>query len=121
MKPQKPIELLMKPTTEDGEPVLHTINIVWKDRLDGEREGAGMALNQDNLDTHEATLVWWAAAVRLGLYSGGFYQFAADLIHAAAVEDGPEKPALDPTQQAAPTSSASPSPSTSPAPPSTGS
>lgn len=115
--PRPQFDVIMRDPAEPDAEVTHRISLVWKDRLDGEREGASLALNQDGLDQHKATLSWHAAMVRLGHYKGGFWQFVEDLLD---VQKAGEEPA-DPTQPAASTDSASPSPSATPEPPSPGS
>lgn len=95
-------DLLM--STADGSEQVHRISIVWKDRLDGEREGAALMLNQDGLDTHKATLGWWAAMVRLELFTGEFWAFTNALIDVRPVKGDVDQ--LDPTQPAVPTGSA---------------
>lgn len=107
----KKFNVWLVPDTEDGPERKFQITMVWKDRLTAEREGASLALNGSGLDKHEAALTWWAAMVRTGQYSGGFWQFVDDLIE--VLVDQPEKddedtPAFDadPTQPAASSDSA---------------
>lgn len=97
----KRFEVIM--ATPDGGEETHEISLVWKDRLDGEREGAALMLNQDGLDQHKATLAWHAAMVRLGHFSGGFYQFVDAVIdvNVAPGSKASTEVELDPTQPAA--------------------
>jgi len=90
----------------------YTIVPNWKDRLKAEQETVALALNQPGLVQHQATVLFWATMVRLGLYEGDFWSFVELVADVDKVKDVP----ADPTQPAASTDSVSPSPSTTPAP-----